>query len=328
MSMVAIFIFHVNWALWYVPHPAFIEASRLWGMICAYAWCFTFSGFSIVLLASFFAGLKGKTSFKFLGFLFVGWVCLSLLFQSESAVPAPWDVYPLLLVGIMLAQILARSKKWVWLMFVLSLAMLAIPFWTFESLQRLPLYFRQMLIGDCAQDLADWPILPWIALVTWGYSLARLVKYYPNFFKRIQIFEAICWALALLLSFSKLGTYAHVPLGPDFACDVFRKAPPDFLRVFVFLAFTVRLGLDERVNAYIQQNTFLRRAISLSEVNRHFGTFYLLQFILIYTVLVRFSQWIEQHTVAGVGVILLTWLVTELLTKSLFKIRSRWRQNA
>ena len=106
LAFLAILIFHWSWAVWIDPSgPPNPMPTSLGALANTYARAFSFSGFTIVFLSFFLIGYRGSSYRKknwLPVFFLAGFLLFSLCtFLKERGFPFTWDIYPLLVVGIL-----------------------------------------------------------------------------------------------------------------------------------------------------------------------------------------------------------------------------------
>ncbi|MFW7377370.1 MAG: hypothetical protein ACOH5I_01015 [Oligoflexus sp.] len=283
LSFAAIVTFHSSLLYFYLPENPFLDISPIIYVLDTFARILAFSGFTIVLLASFLLVYAGNLSmrraklFAALGF---GWLTLSYLTSGTSSLT--WDVYSLYLVGM--AIYIAFPKLRIILGFV-GFILLWIPFWQLSSIvPYLNADFQAVLgLSPCVgQAIAEWPLLPWIGLVWVGNSLGSLARYFVQngkqelFFLRCK--EMLAWAAILAASVPQWGAYFNIRLGPYFSCDAYRQEPYVFWSHMTVVLFCMRISFDPRVQAILKRQ-YWSRSLSELAISRHFFLAYLLSYV-------------------------------------------------
>ena len=304
LSFVAIAIHHYAWIFFYTKDvPPIIAGTTYTGIMQlvteSYARSLSFSGFTIVGLAAFFQAFTQQTfkkRFFLFSFLLLGWVVFCILVALETGFYPGWDVYPLLFTGLITCTIAEKiSSKFVKLLGVVGHLLLLIPFWNFSHFFDIPFFLKQALIGVCENDLADWPILPWIGLIWlsyWaGWEINRVIRgensasetVRPESILDITKGESFVWVGLLIASLPQLGAYYHVPLGPEFPCFVYRQNPYVFWSSYIWVVFIVRIAFDSRVRTKIDGIRFFK-VISNLAMTRHFWLAYIIHYCLAYAI--------------------------------------------
>lgn len=293
VSFLAIGIHHFAWIFWYTRDVPPVVASQTYTAYMqlvteTYARSLSFSGFTIVGLASFLQAFSrqefGRRVFLF-SFLLLGWGVFCVLITQETGFYPGWDVYPLLFSGLIFASFAERiSHRALKFLGFTGYILLLIPFWKFTQLQELPFFIRHVLVGVCENDLADWPVLPWVGLVWMCYWFGSEVKRKLGSLQgqwNLTQRELWIWILLLTAGATQFGKYFGVPLGKDFPCFVYRQEPYVFWGHFVWILFIVRAAFDSRVKLKIQNNVPLQWICRLA-ITRHFWLAYIIHYCLAY----------------------------------------------
>jgi hypothetical protein len=292
-SFIAIIIFHYQWVVWYtLDVPAFILDRWAGAMLRIptefYARCLSFSGFTIVFMAGLNQGQTGKKLFfrKYL-FLFLvsGWLFFSFLIFGVKGFYLAWDVYPLLFLGLFSAHLI-QGKNAVYrrIFGVVGFLMLFVPFWELESKLNLSFELQHILVGNCKEDYADWPILPWIGLVWFGFCCGgelRALRARGERFVKLQRKEGVCWFLALVVSINYFGPFYNIDLGKGYACAAFRFDWYIFWAHFIWPLFIFRISIDQSVQEKLLKSRVVNWLVSLSMV-RNFWLAYIIHFAYIH----------------------------------------------
>jgi hypothetical protein len=288
----AILVFHLCWGLW--PDGS-LPDTLIWNVASKFAWEFCASGFFIVALTCFLIGWRTQSKGRkaiFFAFLLGGWGLFSLLQSAydllhgfSTQVWMSWDIYPLLALGLLTAKLADRGRGWLWLG-GLGAFLLWIPFWHYEESKVLPLFPWHILIGNCREGYADWPIFPWIGLVWLGFSVGRWwkEKFADEPLRRIEKIEWVAWTMALLASFPFLRTYAFSPIGENWACYVFRQPTYEFWAHLVVFAFCLRISFTPGLQRWLEARPLVSPLGKLC-ISRRFWLAYLLHYPLLFSVL-------------------------------------------
>lgn len=291
-SFIAIIIFHFQWIVWYTYDVPEYILNYWYGAALRiptefYARLLSFSGFTIVFMAGLNQGQTAKNlayNRNLFLFLLMGWIVFSLLIFGVDNFHLAWDVYPLLFVGLLSANVLQGSSELNRRMIgIFGFIMLFVPFWVFESNFADQFELQHILVGNCEKDFADWPVLPWIGLIWFGYfcggELRRLRQSNKYFFK-LKKLELTVWLILLGLSTHYFGAFYNVNLGEGFACAIFRFPWFIFWSHFIWPIFALRISLDLRVQKFIQSRKILMWIVSLRMV-RKFWLAYIIHFAYI-----------------------------------------------
>jgi hypothetical protein len=334
-SFVAIMIFHFEWLVFYGTDATFKSVSAIWDVLQAYAYALSFSGFTIVLLTSFLQGLSGLAPLRrarFFLFLLAGWFLLCAVVASETPFFFVWDVYPLIFVGLATAalveRVAPRALTWIG---VTGWLMTAVPFWKFPALNQLPLFWRQIFVGECTGDLADWPVLPWIGLVWSGYAAGKTVRArmldaegrwsLPASFE-LSPREGAVWIAALIAGACTWGPYFHIRLGEYFSCDVFHQPTHVIWGHLVWVFAVARASLDPRGQAWLTRRRFARWVSGLG-LSRHFFVFYATHYALLSLVGLANAEWYLAHPRIGEAAFFGTVLIAEFTSRGVGRLLKR-----
>jgi hypothetical protein len=289
LSFAAITTHHISWVYFYTLDIPVSPDSAIVAFYEYYSRTLAFSGFTIVALTTFLMGLRGKSSprqAKLLLLLIAGWALFSFFLVFESAVVLPWDVYPLLFVGLLVLRgAESLGPIYVRALSIAGFVMLWIPFWKFQALESLPKWIKHAIVGDCAIDVAEWAVLPWMGLVWAGYGagfeLRRAGRADPDDRWRLGAREAALWAVGLAASLTRWGAYFHTPLGEGFACHVYRQPALTFWSHLLWPIACVRASFDPRVQGWLGKLRGVRWISGLT-LSRKFWLAYLVHYPLAY----------------------------------------------
>ena len=285
LSFIAIAFQHFTAKLWKLPlFTPFAEVFFPWKIFETYAHLISFSGQTILFLTSFLIAMTSvshKKAIKIIPILLALWVVSSLFDYEKDTLLLSWDIFPLIALGLAFS---VMTYKWmpraIYFLPFLGFVLICIPFWKFESLQQLPLFLRQMIVGDCSLDLSDWPILPWVGLVFWGYGLGYWTKTLGqqplHFIKNEKLF----WTLMMIWTPFYWGAYYRMKLGTQFSCEGMRQEPIAFLAHLFPVMFILRISLLEKVQDFLK-SIKLFTLLSNLELNKNFGAAYFLHFFII-----------------------------------------------
>lgn len=286
LSFFTIASHHFTLALFEVPavFSPFYNSSTVWKWIEVEARLLSFSGQTILFLTSVLISYTAKNhekALRLIPIMLALWVLSCYFDATPDSYFFAWDIFPLIALGLAGCYLITRvfpTRPWV--LPLSGLILLSIPFWQFPSLQALDLYPRHILIGDCEEELSDWPVLPWVGLVFFGYGIGSMVKPHSTRLARFIKGEHYFWIPLLLWTPLFWGTYYHMRIGTDFSCDSMRREPIAFLAHLFGILFVVRLCFLSAVNDYLKQNRFAQ-FLSRLEINVNFGIAYFYHFLLI-----------------------------------------------
>jgi len=292
-SFIPILAFHGQSFIWdanNVPLSGAVPALALFEYLCR---LLSFSGFTIVGLTGFLMGLNVRRSvqrLKLFALLLVAWIIfclLSMAFRQQFEVD--WDVYPLVILGVLSAGLFTEkfSRLGSGIIACLGFCLLWIPFWKLAGHFDFGSNINNVLgIAVCSEEIAEWPVFPWIGLVWFGFGCGGLVRKglvsgSDKFvFKRREL---LFWLCLLVVSFPHLGKMAAVPFGEEWGCAIYRFEPEVFWSHLVWPMFFVRLALCPRWNSIFKKSFFCRYVSDLA-ISRYFGLAYFIGFLEAYLV--------------------------------------------
>ncbi len=280
---------HLSWAFAYDSSNLNLLSGLRWFVPLEWFMrVFAFSGYVLFFMSLFLIANKGLKIFQLLklsGFLILAWVIFSASFRSDEPYFLAWDVYPLIVLSLWTAWCAQKIRPSIlYALGFIGVGFLFIPFWKMEIFQRTPLFFQQVLIGNCSEDLADWPIFPWIGLAWMAFALGacyknKKIEASHSYFK-IKPRELFVWMPVLSASVPGLGSFLFLPQeGETLDCALFRQPPLSFICHLVWIVFILRLLLDERIQTYLSRTWFPRWLSSL-RLSREFGLAYLVHYPL------------------------------------------------
>lgn len=325
LAFLAIVIFHSSWVLW-SPAPPDPLPTFLWRGAEFYARSLSFSGFTILFLSCFLMGLKSDSYRKnrwLPFFLILGFFTFSFCtYLKEGEFSFEWDIYPLLTVGIFTGKFLLHANKYIKIAFaLLSLILLSFPVWELTMLRSILPRLEEILIGQCPQDYADWPILPWIALLWLGLLSGSMISSFQKkgYKFHIRRFEVPIFAFISLFFFKYRTQYFHTQLGDGWACYTFRQEPKIFWSHFLFWVSLIRLSLHPKIQDHLSQYPFILFMSNL-KINQHFYLAYFFHYIVIFALAGLFQA--NTHKGWAVdGVLILTLPMTEWILRFINKLR-------
>lgn len=282
VSFLCIAIYHAYATFIYVPYQASAWLGTAMPLIHALPRALPFSGFTVVAIFSFLAGLRARP-ISLRRPLLVVLPGLVLLFLAYSDLAArelfwEWDIYHFLLVALASLLVLSRSAQLTYAFGALGAILLLLPLWDWIPAEGLPLVLAHALVGICdTEGRGGWFLLPWIGL-PWAFlAMGRLLGARPP----LRRAELAAWALPLLAGTLTWGAYWGVDIGPGFYCFIFRQPPHVFWGHFLWITFALRLAADPRVQARLERMPLALWLGSLA-INRRFGLAYLAHLALLW----------------------------------------------
>lgn len=272
----------------------------------------SFGGFTIMLLTTFLIGFRNsaaKIHWRLFAFILAAWVLFSWADEEFIKITLYWEVYPLLVLGLLIIE--ALHKKGHGLVYLLGAAGFVMTFFSFYDQNfALPLWAEQSLFGNCAENLANWPIFPWLGFVFFGYAIGVAANQYRGILDRISRVELTVWIATLFGSCFFLGAFYQLHPISEFECFAFRVPPVKFWAHLIFIVFLMRISLVTQVNDYI--GTHLGR-VTQFQTSRNFFLVYALQYILCFALAVTAGESLRANPSVFTLVMLLTLPITELL---------------
>ena len=298
-ALYAITVYHCTWTFW-PDGKTPIWPSLGWKLFIADgAYISSYSGFTLVLLASFLLGMKPRAfaGKPWLPLFIVGaWVVFSVILALREDRPFSmwWDVYSLLFVGFSSGDylLLGASKHRVLWVLGASAVTLLIPFWWLEPYLPFGNYWKAIWVGVCPDDYSDWPVLPWIALCWGGMALGRLMKMRPDWRVSYRRGEIWGWVVIVPWFLGAAVVYSATPLGDGWACYMFRQPPYIFWGYLAGLLLLMRVSLIPEVQSKLAEANGALWVSNL-HLNRHFFLAYFVQFCLCFGV----GGWINSMAV-------------------------------
>ncbi len=329
LAFQAIIIFHASWAIWLDPSgPPRPLPTAIWRFMNDYARVFAFSGFVIVFMTSFLFGRKehGDSKTRWLPyFMFVGWILfwLCTYFKEKTLWVFQWDIYPLIIVGWLSGRCILKQSLHVRRLFiVISVLMLCLPLWKLQNVWDLPFWLRQILFGLCPEDYADWPLLPWVALLWLGLLLGNFVQLEQKSGLSLHLrrWEYPLIALVLVALFSFRDRYFRTELGDGWSCYSFRQEPWVFWSHMLFWMSLMRLAMCPQVQKLLAASR-VAQGISSLAINRHFFLAYLWHYLLLFSLLAFFDPEQRADNMWFLDALIITLLpLTELMTHTTAKL--------
>ncbi len=285
LSFIAISQHHFSVKIWNLPaFSPFVNKIFAWRILEAYSRLISFSGHTVLLMSTALIAMTSRShekALKMIPILLGLWLVSSAVDYSDDSLFFAWDIFPLIAVGLTLAVVFYKYARGPGLLFpFVGFVFLCIPFWKIETLNSLPLFFRQMIVGDCSLDLSDWPILPWVGLVFLGYGLGEWIKSLGektlSFFKNEKLF----WFLLLAWTPFFWGPYYSMVVGNRYSCEAMRQEPIVFFAHILPVMFLMRMSLLNQIRRRLEKSDLMAK-ISNLEINQNFGIAYFFHFFLI-----------------------------------------------
>jgi uncharacterized membrane protein len=276
-SFIAIVIFHMTYALWGRTGLNVIPDTQLSTQVLEiYGRLLGFSGFTVLFLSFFLFGYQPNRNWKKLWITLFGFFLVWAALSGEF--PYIWDVYPYLLVVILLAAFL---RSWPgWIVASIGAIVVSIPFWRLESYLNWPPIVTGTMFGNCTLSNGvgeDWPLLPWIGLPIFALGVGQLAHRHAKRLQNFSFAEGVFWLLALVSTAPYLGGYFSVPIGDHFACYVFRRPPVTFWSHQLCLILLLRVGFLPAVNNWLESRSFFKWLSGLA-INRSFFLAYFVHY--------------------------------------------------
>lgn len=283
LSFVAIAFFHISLIHYYETNIPLSEQSIIAIGIELYARSISFSGFTIVLLSSFLTAFSSgnlQNRLRLFGVLTAAWMVLSSLMSPNYSSWLAWDIYPLYLTGIIFCTVSEiKFPKVIPIAMVLGALMLWIPFWNYSHLFEMSDTLRNILgFASCANEIAEWPLLPWVGLIFLGYGLGYLLrKNGKTHGVPLKRWEYLLIPLLLAISIPQWGPFFHIQLGDRFSCEVYRMPPTIFWSHMIWVVALMRLSVAPGVNAWLGKFSLIQWVSNLA-MSRKFWAAYILNY--------------------------------------------------
>ncbi|MEO1302995.1 MAG: hypothetical protein AAFV36_07405 [Myxococcota bacterium] len=286
----AIILWHTSWFARPLNVPAHADSGApIFDAVLFLSRFFSFSGITIVFLTSFLAGLASRPFGRkpwLPWFLGAGWIAFSAIIshREQSGFRLTWDVYPLLLVGLLSGWFIyrIRSQRALLLLIGFCATMLTLPFWRLASALPLSRLVIEIVVGRC--PVADWPILPWLFLIWGGLASGRLYldvrESMDRSFLELRRAEGLACIAAILTMLYVMPHWATVPVNDSFSCFTLRQPPRYFWGFFVGIIALVRLSLAPSIQEWLSQRRWAR-GLSHMAFNRRFFLSYLIHYVAI-----------------------------------------------
>lgn len=297
VSFIAICIFHITYIHYFTREITIAKELVLFEWMEVFTRTLAFSGFTIAFLTSLLTAYSGKGLIKrarlFL-FLIIGWFLFSSFLDTGPEILV-WDIYPLIFVGIFIATLAeAKQPYWSQMLGLIGFILLWIPFWKLNRIlpiPELPLDFQAVLgLADCLKYQIEWPILPWIGLIWFGYACGQALR--TEFSKnphekahskssgvKLTRMEILVWILFIGLGSPFWGHFYHIKLAEFFACEAYRQPPYIWWSHMMVPLFLMRLSLDPTVDQFLGR---IKPVVWISQlaISRKFWVGYLFSYLL------------------------------------------------
>jgi hypothetical protein len=327
LSIFAIVFFHCSEFIFYNDNIPVSNPSITYLITSFYARLIPFSGQSIIFLSFFLWGItKKKLIFRlyYIAVFLCGHLIINYSFSETIKDSLNWDIYPFLfasfLTVIQISKVTLKTNK---VLLFISLLALFIPTHYFHFPIKYDL-LADVIYGACHKGLSGaWPLLPWIALPIFSYTLGRfLFSYKKNLFTMAKI-ESIVWVFLLFISFSSIyfiypWSIFDVPIGANFYCFMLNLHPTNFWSYFIPFLYLIRVSFLGTVNQYL---TNCRFAIFVSSMywNTHFALTYVCQIAVLF-IFSYFSDYCLEQLFLYDLILIATVPVSELLSRSIHLI--------
>lgn len=331
ISFFAITTHHFTTKLWSLPYfSPYSEVSYLWNILSRNAHFFAFSGQTILFLTTFlisFTAKKDEKAIIMIPIMLIVWTVSCLVDYSPDSFFFSWDIFSLIALGLAGCVLFAKmTTRYFWILPAIGILILCFPFWDYASLNDLSLYPRHVVIGDCASDYSDWPILPWIGLIFLGYGLGRWVRTIPTRVSQFTKQETAFWLGILSWTPLYWGVYYRMPLGTRYSCEGMRQEPIVFIAHLLAITFVMRLCLLSSVNDFIKSTLALKWFSGL-EINRNFGIAYFFHFLLIDIIVFTLNPGLSKSPTSSALAAVSLLPVTELILKLGALALKKWKSN-
>jgi len=282
-SLFIVSIHHYYYVRYYPIPPINPYTGFLWNdVVYLTATIFSFSGFTLFTLTMLLFGSREMTFKKIAQiacFLFFGSLIFNYTFSINGEISFEWDLYALIVLSLISTYLISKINSQLVLVFgFLGFTLLFIPWWDLDFLNNLSIFWRQILVGDCFNDEAEWPVLPWIGLAWLSYSLGYIWYLNGRNLHKWKNFEYLIWIPILGFFVTQFGVYAEVTEGEKFSCFVFRRTPEEFLAHLGIILLMIRLSLLPAVQSFTSHKIFLW--CSAARLNKHFGLAYFITAVL------------------------------------------------
>ncbi len=292
ISFLAIAVFHISVIHFHSDHLDIGDRSVIIFGIESFARSISFSGFTILFLSSLLTGLSGSNlakRMKLFAFLFIGWIALCFLIHAKVNFLTTWDIYLLILLGLSTASVAEHcGKKTVRFLTVLGFVLLWIPFWEIgdfvENSFGLSIRWQSVLgFANCPISFSEWPLLPWIGLIWFGYGIGFEIKEIRQNGSteslRMTKSELTVWLVLLACSTINWGAYYNIKLVEFFRCQAYKMPPFIFWSHLIWPIALIRASIDDRVQLWLGKYKIVCWVTNLA-ISRHFWLAYATHYTL------------------------------------------------
>jgi len=274
---------HIHLIYFGTPYTPYVDKSWIFYVIDQFCHALSFSGFVIVLLSSALLAVNQKrgtqSKLRLMAVLLFGWLLLSVSTVGLRGVT--WDIFGLFSTGMLVMLWLEQYRpKYLRTLGGLGFLLLWIPFWKLEPFMPEGYDALKNVFGVAScqgREVAEWPVLPWIGLVWFGYwignEVRRVVATGDINKLRLSRSELGVWVLLLGASVTQLGAYHGVRLGQFFSCDVYRQEPSQFWGHMIWPMFLMRLSVEPHVQAALSRRKWAQWVSQLT-ISRKFWVAY------------------------------------------------------
>jgi hypothetical protein len=313
VSFLAISGYHFIYVVWRnqpAQYDMVMSSDRLYKAVMEpFMHALSHSGFSILLITTFLIGFRNLTAkihWRLFGYVFIAWLLFSWADQDFKKLVLYWEVYPLLIVGLVIVEFAHKVKlNLVYALGTLGFALTWVQF--AASHPGLPLWIEQSLFGTCAQDLSNFPILPWVGLVAFGYGLGLAAQQHPAYAAKIKTAELWTWVVLLISASFNLGAFFNIH-AMDFECKAFHVPPLEYWSHMVFILFLMRISLVDRVNEFFRSHL---STISRLQTSKNFFLVYAVQYLLCFVVAETFGHQLRENAPLFSFALLAMWPLSE-----------------
>lgn len=333
ISMVAIITFHSTEFVFYTDHILIKDQTILYQILHPFARLIPYSGHYIIFLSFFLIGFTKKIYkqlFRWLLLFLSAHVLVLLAFHEGSLknFSFEWDIYPFLMTSFLAIHGLRnRGEKFLLGVAVASLMTLIVPIGNLNFSIDSP-FMRMILVGICGEkNVGSWPLIPWLSLPLFAYSLGFLSRSFEAKLKKMTISEGILWGVLLISASYGYITYhlpvlADFPIGNGFYCFILRRSSPEFWSSFFPALFLVRLSLLDTFSNRLESSKWSQVIADLSW-NKNFVLTYIIQLSLLFLGS-HFDEVFLKFPLTFDLFILLLFVGSEFLGRSVFRLRQIW----
>lgn len=330
-SMISIVVFHFNEFIFEGDFHPLRAKTIFFNHVTYFSEYTSFSGQTIVSIASFLFGLRGfspagKDLVKLLGLFLVGYAVINMAYyNAEAFTKFYWDIYPFLFVACLTLLLIKDSRLLVGLCTVLGALLLIYPYQPWSQMEGEVLLTREVLWGYCTKSFtSSWPLFPWIGLVWLFFGLGRFIHWSKELRQRLSVMGRREGLLLGVLFAASLPFYCYfegVPYGSSLYCAILQAPALTAWSYMFFIALVFRLAFVESVNRFCETNKILQIVLQSAWV-KFFGPSYIFH-ILVLGVLAPFQTVIESSPWLFDGALLTVFLSVEGFGLTLNHLKSK-----